>query len=158
MKNEKHCIKWNGREYFYIGVDHNGENNYLEKHHFDCGWYWGIGYIETFTNNRCPEKSRDISSHTHFDYLFFNNRLNGFDSFNNYFIKTPFTDKEKWKIIELMKTLYTLRTYSDMLYTGGSHYTSNPVKCIKNKSEYNRINKIVIPAVNRELYKILRGV
>ena len=158
MKNIKHSFSWHGKEYFYLGEDKNGEKNYLEKHYFDCGWYWGIGYIETFTNNRNPERSRDISSHTHFDYMFFNGRKNGFDNFNDYFVKSPFTDAEKWKIIELMKSLYNCRNYSDMLYTGGSHYTSNPVKCIKNKSEYKRINKVVIPALNRELYKILKGV
>ena len=155
MKNEKHCIKWHGREYFYLGTDSDGQKNYLEKHHFDCGWYWGIGYIETFTNNRNPEKSRDISSYTHFDTQIL--KGDAYDNFIKKFESNPFNDREIWLIIELMKTLYNLRNYSDMIYRGGSYYTSNPVKCIKNKSEYNRINKIVIPAVNRELYKILRG-
>ena len=155
MKNIKHSFKWHGREYFYLGADSDGQKYYLEKHHFDCGWYWGLGYIESFTNNRNPEQSRDISSHTHFDTQIL--KGDAYDNFIEKFSSNPFNDREIWLIIELMRTLYNLRNYSDMIYRGGSHYTSNPVKCIKNKSEYNRINKVVIPAVNRELYKILRG-
>ena len=28
----------------------SGENIYLRKHTFDCGWYWGFGYVG---NYRC---------------------------------------------------------------------------------------------------------
>ena len=49
---------------------------------------------------------------------------------------------------ELMKSIYTLREYSDFIYRGGAHITSNPCKNdIKNDDEYKRINKVIIPSL-----------
>ena len=145
-----------GKDVYLLGKDKDGTLYWLNGASWDCDWYWGLGYIETYTNNKNPNKSRDIKSHQHFDSLFFNGPSHGFDNFKNYFIETPFNDNEIWRIMEIMKTLYTLREYSDTLHRGGSHYTSNPCKdIIKNDDEYNRINNVVIPALNKELYKIL---
>ena len=74
----------------------------------------------------------------------------------DFFKETPFTNDEIWEICELMKSFYIAREYSDMIYRGGAHYTSNPAKeIIKNETEYTRINKVVIPNIMTELYKIL---
>lgn len=155
----KYSFKWHGKKYYLLGEDADGERYYLEEAHWDCGWYWGGGYVETFTNNNCPKMSKDISSHQHFDGLFLKNpRLNGFDAFKTFFKETPFTDKELWLIIELMESFYTAGQYSDFLYLGGAHYTTNPCKeTIVNDAEYTRINATVIPALMEELYKILGG-
>jgi len=100
--------------------------------------------------------SRDINSHSHFDSMFFKGNVNGHDMFKKFFAVTPFTDEEIWKICELMKSFYIARQYSDMLYCGGAHYTSNPAtETIKNETEYVRINKVVIPKIMNALYKIL---
>ncbi len=80
----------------------------------------------------------------------------GFDLFNDFFEETTFTDKEVWKILELMKAAYTARRYSDMLHSGNAGMTENPIKdVIKGMDEYKRINNIVIPSLMNELYKIL---
>lgn len=50
----------------------DGIKHYLQKHSWDCGWYWGKGYITTYTNERQPIKSKDISSHSHLDSLWSN--------------------------------------------------------------------------------------
>lgn len=154
---EKKKIHVFGKDAYLLGKEKDGRNCYLEAGKFDCGWYWGIGYVETYTNDKNPERSRDIDSHRHFDGLFFNGKKNGFDNFKDFFEETPFTDDEIWKICELMQSAYTARKYSDMLYSGGAHYTSNPAKeSIQNNAEYDRINKIVIPSILEELYKILK--
>ena len=158
MCKGKHSFSWHGRIYYYLGQDNNGQNYYLESARFDCGWYWGIGYIESFSNNRNPAKSRDISSHEHFDSKILDRKGIGFDNFKQIFPQNPFTDSEIWKICELMKSAYIARNYSDMLYRGGAHYTNNPAKeIIQNETEYDRINKVVLPAIMDELYKILEG-
>ena len=147
-----------GKDIYFLGQDENGVNYWLEAASWDCSWYWGGGYVETYTNNASPEKSRDINSHQHFDGLFFKGNKNARDLFIEFFPVHPFTDSEIWKICELMKAFYTARSYSDMLYTGGAHYTTNPASdIIKSEEEYNRINKNVIPAIMQELYKILEG-
>ena len=147
-----------GKDTYFLGMDADGVWHWLEAAHWDCDWYWGGGYVEAYTNNTKPNLSRDICSHQHFNGLFFNKNTNGFDAFKNFFIETPFSDSEIWKICELMKTFYICREYSDMLHIGGAHYTSNPAKeTIKNVLEYERINKNVIPEIMNELYKILEG-
>lgn len=154
-KQKKHAF---GKDIYFLGQDKNGVNYWLEAASWDCSWYWGGGYVETYTNNRSPEKSRDINSHQHFDGLFFKGNKNAHDLFFEHFPVHPFTDSEVWKICELMKAFYTARHYSDMLHCGGAHYTTNPAAdAIKSEEEYNRINKNVIPAIMQELYKILEG-
>lgn len=147
-----------GKDCYLLGQDSDGINYFLEAATWDCDWYWGGGYVETYTNNRNPMKAKDIRSHSHFDSMFFNGNGNGYDTFKSFFKVTPFTDKEIWKIIELMKSFYIARRYSDMMYTGGAHYTTNPAKeMIKSVDEYNRINTVVIPAIMEQLYIILGG-
>lgn len=160
----KRVFEWHGNKYHYLGTGKDGQNFWLQEATFDCDWYWGIGYVEAFTNNNYPWMSRDIEQHTHFDYLMEQQiypdgtNMNWWDGFKNVFNNTLLTDSELWTVIEIMKSLYTARKYSDMLYRGGSHYTSNPVsETIKNDAEYERINKIVIPALSEKLYRILDG-
>lgn len=141
------------KKYYLLGKDHENHKVWLEEGHFDCDWYWGIGYVETFNHNYT-----DIVSHTHFDSLFFNQSLGYLDAFKAYFIDTPLSKDEIWKLLELMQTLYTMRKYSDILHTGGAHITTNTLKdLIKNDDEYKRINKVVIPQVLKEVYKLLGG-
>ena len=74
-------------------------------------------------------------------------------------LESPFSKDEKYQIYELMKQLYTLRHYADMMYLGGAHITErvNALKSFEdsNKAEYNRINQILIPKVWDELKAIL---
>lgn len=154
---EKWVIHKFGRTCYFLGRDKFGKNHFLQSANFECGWYWGGGYVETYTNNQNPEQAKDIQTHTHFDSLFFNNPLkNAFRSFKEYFPETPFSDSEIWKICELMKTFYIARDYADIVYRGGARYASNPASdVVKNEAEYKRINGKVIPEIMNELYKIL---
>ena len=155
---DKKSFKWHGRKYYLLGADEDGINYWIEEGHFDCDWYWGFGYVETFTNNANPSRSKDIQSHSHFNYLFFNQKAYCLDSFNDLLVETPFTEKEIWKLLELMKSFYIVREYADTIYRGGAHITSNPVaEIIQSESEYKRINETVIPAIMNEVYKILEG-
>lgn len=81
---------------------------------------------------------------------------NGYDAFKKFFKETPVNNNELWKLVELMKSFYVTRNYSDFIHRGSAGYSSNPVKdSIKNEEEYNRINKTVIPNIISEVYKIL---
>ena len=147
-----------GKDIYLLGRDANGTNYWLEEATWDCDWYWGGGYVETYTNNRNPERARDIESHQHFDDLFFKGNINGFTSFKNFFVETPFTNKEIFQICELMKAFYIAREYSDMVYRGGTNYTENPAKeFIKSDVIYKTINELQIPNIMKKLYEILEG-
>ena len=157
MTNTKKKIRVFGNNYYFLGTDKKGTHYWLEESAWDCDWYWSYGYVETFTNNNNPTRSKDISSHSFFELMFFKNgNVNAFDAFKSFFVETPFTNNEIWKILELIKSLSIIREYSDTLHRGGAHFTSNPAsEFIKSEDEYNRINKVVIPKINEELYKIL---
>ena len=152
---DKKVITWHGKKYYLLGVDKYGNKRWLEEAHWDCGWYWGFGYVETFTNNRRPELSVDISEHTHFDSLFLH-KCNAFDKWNELFRGSVLSEKDIWQLLELMQTFYTAKEWSATIYQGGSHYTKNSLSAtIKNDEEYNRINKIVIPAIIDKVYDLL---
>ena len=155
----KHVLKWHGHNYYFIGINEHNRKMYYVESTFDCNWYWGIGYIVEFTNNNNPAMSRDYKTWTHWDSLFnekAKERMYHIDAFKAIFPKNPFTEKEQWKILEIMQSLYTARKYSDMLHARGSHITSNPCnEIIENNKEYTRINEKVIPALLANLYNIL---
>lgn len=149
------AFTWKGDTYFLIGVDGDGKKRFLQSASWDCGWYWGFGYIETFTNNNNPERSRDILTHQHFDSLFLHG--DGYTKFFKMFEdRTPMSESEMWKFLELMKSYYTARAYSDMLHRGGAGYSENPVgDVIKDDFEYKRINVEVIPSIVKSVYGVL---
>lgn len=147
-----------GKDIYLLGKDNDDTTYWLEAAKWDCDWYWGGGYIETYTNNRHPEKARDIRSHQHFDGLFFNKYESAYTLFKDFFSETPFTDSEIWKLLELMKAFYIAKEYSNMLYIGGANYTANLAKEeIQDTAEYERINKKMIPSIMEEVYKIMEG-
>ena len=74
------------KKIYLLGADAEGTKYWLEAPSWDCGWYYGFGYVETYTNNNYPNRSRDINSHQHFDGLFLNNpKVNAFDAFKEFF-------------------------------------------------------------------------
>jgi hypothetical protein len=158
-----------GKEIFLLGRDSDGTNYWLEKASWDCGWYWGFGYVETYTNNKNPHLSKDISCHTHIDSRFMGNVENWDTKLGRYVTKhisniydapllteTTFTQQEGWVLSELFKTFYDLKKTSEIFHRGGSHITNNPCsEIIKNEEWCEKINKEILPSVFDEIYKIL---
>jgi hypothetical protein len=102
-----------------------GENVYLTKHSWDCGWYWGMGYIG---NSR---------SHTHFDSTF----LKDTKTASELFINPQFTDSEWWVIRDLMIQAYALQKAAEV-YRYGGHQKSHIgiTDIIKNDTMVKLIN------------------
>lgn len=149
---KKEVRKVNGKYQFLLGKK-GSETYWLQKASFDCDWYWGLGYVESYRGKGSSDKS--WRSHQHFDGLFLI-PAKFVDGFKEFFDETTLTDKGIWTLLELMQSAYTCRKYSDMLHTGGAHITSNPaMESIQNKAEYDRINNQVIPSIMNEVYKLL---
>lgn len=145
-----------GKEIYLLGEDNEGILYWLESPSWDCDWYWGCGYVETYTNNKNPEIARDINSHQHFDGLFLKGNKNGYDAFKEFFKDMTVTDNELWTFIEIMKTIYTIKEVAGIYHIGGSHYTTNPCKDIlQNKDKEEEINKIILPKLFDEVKKLL---
>ena len=128
----------------FLGIN-NGKKIYLTAPSWDCGWYWGFGYLG---NKDChyhvDSMEKDVPFYEKFE-----------KHFGSTFIVRP---SQKYLIAELFKTFYSLKETAEVLGRGGSHITSNPCKeIIKNESEVKRINEIVLPAIFDEIYKILES-
>ena len=135
-------------EHYLLGINQDGEHVYLEKESWDCGWYWGFGYLHTFTNDRQPTRSVDISSHTHFDSTFLNGPDSAYDSFRKYFKETVLSGNEIWELVDLMTTAYTLKKTAMILNHGYSYYTERAkISDLKDKELEDKINHEFLPEV-----------
>jgi len=122
----------------------NNECIYLSAPNWDCGWYWGFGYLG---NKDC---------HYHLNGL--NNKINLYDAIREHFGKslTIKEDKDIWTFCELVLTAYSLKETAEVLGRGGSHMTKNPCQnIIKNEVEEKRINEIVLPAIFNAIEDII---
>lgn len=147
----KKVIEKFGKKHYLLGIrkEDNAEI-WLEEATWNCNWYWGFGYLVVFNDNMS-----DYIESTHFDSVF---KFMTLDCFKNYFTETVLSDGEIWTLLENMKTLYTLRGYSDVLFHGGSFITDNDFKdLIKNDAECDRINKVLFPTILDSIYKLLGG-
>ena len=146
---EKEVITQFRKKYYLLGIrkeDH--AKVWLKAATWDCSWYRGLGYIEVFNKN-CT----DVKEHTHFDTLFLKDIP---ESMREYFEETTFNNTEMWQLLDLMKSAYICREYSDLLKNGAnicSKAVARPI--VNNDTEYERLNKDVIPKLLKEVYKIL---
>lgn len=137
---------------YLLGV-YNNEWIYLQKPSWDCGWYWGFGYLQYYRRN-----NKYWCCHTHFDSVFFNSgnctdkefkNLSAWDRIHK-FDRCTLSDDEIWKLFDYMKTFYTLNDAAAVFGRGGSHYTSKAkLDIIKKEDLVNIINNIMLP----ELFK-----
>ena len=153
----KRVEKRNGQKLFLLGrAKEDGKLQWLEESSWDCDWYWGLGYVASFTNDNDPARARDINGWSHFDGLFLSKGAYAYDAFKDYFEETTLTDKEVWTLLELMKTCYTLRGMADLTHIGGGHVTTNPCHDLLKDDDMNKkINKVMLPSLFKEVYKLL---
>ena len=111
-----------------------GESLYIEKHKWDCGWYWGFGYI----GNR--------NLHTHMDSTF----LNGITGIEEIFEESTFTQKEWWVIRDLFIQAYALKKCSEV-YRNGGHQTTEKgtTDLIKSSTMEKKINADLEKVLNK---------
>lgn len=157
---KKKQIRVFGHNYYLLGTYKDGKKYYIQEPTWDCNWYWGGIYINSFTNNNQPERSRDIALHTHFDSMFFNYK--GKTSWE--ILEQDFTDlvldhDEIWKILELCKSFYILKEAAGFYHCGGANFTGSMVDELELKSNdmYKTIVKVQIPAVLNKLKELLTG-
>lgn len=141
---EKQTLTIFGKKNYLLGTDKNGKKLFLVEPSWDCGWYWGFGYIETYTNNRCPERSKDIESHGHFDTWF---GTNFYDGFKRIIKNSTLSDNEIRKLCDYMQSFYCLTETARLL--GSSCIEKHTSNAATYKAYAERINKVVLP----ELFK-----
>ena len=144
------------KKIYLLGKDKDGVFYWLEEPSWDCGWYWGFGYVETYTNNKHPHLAKDIDSHQHFDGLFLKGNKCTYDAFKEFFEETPLNDDEIWELCDYMLTFYTLRKTADLFHNGYSWQTHNAfVEDLKNQEQEDLINKKLLPEVFKRIQELL---
>jgi len=159
-----------GKDIYLIGKGTDAKLMWLEAPKWDCGWYWGFGYIEVYTNSNNPERAKDIISHSHFSGLvgaqeYYDHEKGCFrkgEYIHNIYdspqlVETTFTEKEGWQLSELFKQFYLLRDMAAFCHKEkpGCHITESPVDHGNMKEWYAQINKIMIPKITAKILEIL---
>jgi hypothetical protein len=131
-----------GKDIYLLGINQYGEKMWLEAPSWDCGWYWGFGYIETYTDNNNPSKAQDITMHTHIDSYF--NKIDGKIDLNNssYLTTRTFNNEEGNYLNSLFNQFYTAKEEAN-----AAHKT--------NEERYNYLNKELIPSITKEILSVL---
>ena len=114
-----------GRVAADAGTYADSEPLFLEKHSWDCGWYWGFGYI----GNK--------NTHFHFDSLLENTKYA-----SEIFKQTNISDSDWWVIRDLFKQAYALKAAAET-YRYGGHQTSRPgvTDILKSQEKADALNK-----------------
>ena len=156
----KKQIRVFGHNYYLLGTYKDGKKYYIQEPTWDCDWYWGGIYINSFTNNNQPERSKDIDLHTHFDYMFFKYKgKTSWEIMEQDFTELVLDHDEIWKVLELCKSFYILKEAAGFYHCGGAKFTGSMVDELELKSNdiYKVIVKVQIPIVLNKLKEILTG-
>ena len=145
-------------EYVKLGTSTEFDGDvFIVRPKWDCGWYWGFGYLE-----RWNQRKGDIDFHTHIDHEFGINkdgrRVNWYEGMQEVLDQGDVfeNDKQRWQFLEIVKTIYNLKMTAEVLGRGGSHYAANPLsEEIKHHNEVRRINNYVIPKLIDKMYVVL---
>lgn len=116
------------------GTYADGENIYLTKHQWDCGWYWAFGYLG---NKNC---------HFHFDSLLENHKYA-----SEIFSDTNISDADWWVIRDFFKQAYALKAAAETYRYGGHQTTRQGITDILKSPEKAAI-------LNADLEKVLDAV
>lgn len=125
---------------YYLGITKQGDKAYLVKPSWDCGWYWGFGYIQSYTPYHY-----DWSSHEHWDTL----TKDGFsfDIIKDHFKDLTLSDNDLYTLCDYMKSYYTLRRMADLTHCGDSFITAaaRDLADFKNDEINTKINQEALP-------------
>ena len=152
---EKKTSKAFGKKVWLLGKDKDGINYWLEEPSWDCGWYYGFGFVESYEDNKSPDKAKDIDSHQHFDSLFLNGPKCSKDMFKEFFVETPLSDDEIWELVDYMKTFYTLKSVAELFKHGYSWQTSKAkIDQLQSDEQNDLVNKVWLPEVFKRIEKL----
>ena len=169
-KEKNHAFK---KDIYLLGEDSNGIRHWLEAPSWDCKWYWGFGYVETYTNNKNPQFSKDIQSHSHISGMVgaqeeYNHEKGCFvkgEYIHNIFdtpalTKTTFTEKEGWELSELFEQFYMFQKMAEFCHKQpepGAHIKSVSIgHDVKYWNEVRTtINTVSIPKITAKIIEIL---
>lgn len=151
------------KDIYLLGTDADGTKYWLEAPKWDCGWYWGFGYVETYTNNNNPSKSKDIQNHQHIDSSFIGEVGDGNKYIHNIYdapllVCTTFTKDEGWELSELFEQFYFLKKAAENFGRGKCNISNTSAPDWTDTALCEKINQTLIPPVTARILEILSPV
>lgn len=122
-------------EKILLGRNNVDGNIYLSKHSWDCGWYWGFGYL----GNK--------NMHFHMEN-FLRNGPDLYVPIEKFLTETKITQHEWWVILDLFKQAYALKHCAEVYRVGGHLTTAKGVTDLIRDLEKAK-------AINADLEKLL---
>lgn len=115
-----------------LGKNADGENIYLSPPKWDCGWYWGFGYLGNNNYHYHVDGLKRIETYNFEAKAWTHERVNLYDGFKRHFGDSFIVkrDKDIWTLAELFETFYALKTTAEILGRGGAHMTTNPAAAV----------------------------
>ncbi len=150
-KKKSHAF---GKDVYLLGQDIDGINYWLEAPKWDCGWYWGFGYIETYSNNNVPNRAKDIDSHSH-AHKFMSEYFTEWNGSKPILSNKTFNDSEGWELSELFEQFYFLRSAAENFGRGKCHTSDTKINTWKKPELVKEINDKLIPEVTARILEIL---
>lgn len=110
-----------------------GEKIWLQKHEWDCDWYFGLGYIG----------NKDV--HTHFNHELLESAP---VLASEIFEDSQFTNAEWWIIRDLMIQAYALKAAADVYQHGGHQTSADGITDVIRSNEW-------AGCINKDLERVL---
>lgn len=151
---KKRISKAFGKKVYLLGADEEGILYWLKEPSWDCGWYWGFGYIETYTNNNHPNRSLDINSHQHAEN-FMSKWFTEWNGSKPILKETVFNEKEGWELSELFEQFYFLQKAAEFFNMGKTNVANTTINKWKDVIKVAEINNKLIPMVTDRVLEIL---
>jgi hypothetical protein len=155
-----------GKQVYLLGKNNEDKNLYLVKASWDCGWYWGFGYVQSYSRI-------DLETHEHIDSGYmgeqkvWDNEKGAFVKteyiYNIYdcpkLVETTFSENEGWQLSELFNQFYKFKEVASILHRGSAG-TAALLDSLKieypNREEHlKEINEVILPQIFERIYTIL---
>lgn len=127
-------------EKIYLGVDYSSQNIWIEKHKWECDWYWAFGYLG---NRNCHFHIESLIRHP-------DNYHPDWTNVTQHFRETWITQDQWWIIRDLFIQAYAIKKCAET-YRYGGHQTD--------KAKPYRIESAKVASLlNRDLGKLLDNI
>ena len=160
-------IKVKGNKKMYLlGTNEEGKKLWLIEAEWQCHWYWGFGYVQSFSRG-------DIETHNHIDSSFMGvhevwdtNKMEFVktDYIHNIYdcprlVETTFTKEEGWQLSELFTQFYKFKEVARILHNGCAGLTTLldylKVEYPNREEHLKDINENILPQIFDKVYTIL---
>lgn len=131
---------------WYLGKSKTWGMVWLTDFSWDCGWYWGGGYLG---NKNC---------HFHVSSYFTDYKADAYTAIKSDFESLKLTDDQLWRFCDLFKQFYAYQEAAECFKFGG-HYTSkdrNPKEI--NDTLYIELNKHLEEVIIPEIRKLMDSI